>query len=320
MEENLAIILNNSNKTISKLQVLSAFFDEEIIYKIYLRSQVVHKMFETNPELDINKLELFHVQYTDSVIDLLRKIKIDNEKNVSLLYDEIHLNEELIEKLNNATFTEKSYELDKQRQSLKMNLSTRALFKTLSENTDEYPFSKNINAFSNRYAPDFFYDISADQMLALINFDTDNVYKNTHATIQKKLMGLLCKVDFKTAFHCGLRSGDLAVEIYRFLDMDREYLYLPSKNLLLLCDLSTIHNIDWTNNLSKKGRILQELTSKNDLLESRAKLIKTRLPDAVKTVLSEYNEKISEVDFLQKIGNYDVQTNILRAMLNTDTL
>ena len=95
MEDNLAIILNDSNKTISKLQLLSTFFEEEIIYKIYLRSQVVHKLFETNPELDINKLELFHLQYTSTVIELLRKIKASNERNVSILYDEIQINKDV---------------------------------------------------------------------------------------------------------------------------------------------------------------------------------------------------------------------------------
>src|SRR5690349_14564643 len=102
MEDNLARILNDSNKTISKLQLLSAFFEEEIIYKIYLRSQVVHKLFETNPELDINKLELFHLQYTATAIELLKKIKTSNERNVSLIFDEIQINKELIDKINDA--------------------------------------------------------------------------------------------------------------------------------------------------------------------------------------------------------------------------
>jgi hypothetical protein len=66
-------ILNESNKIISKLQLLSVFFGDDIIYKIYLRSQVIHQLFEDNPELDINKLELFHLQFTQTLLDLLRK-------------------------------------------------------------------------------------------------------------------------------------------------------------------------------------------------------------------------------------------------------
>ncbi|WP_212005077.1 hypothetical protein [Chitinophaga sp. HK235] len=320
MEDNLAIILNESNKTISKLQLLSAFFEEEIIYKIYLRSQVVHKLFETNPELDINKLELFHLQYTASAIELLKKIKSANERNVSLIYDEIQLNREMMEKLNSSVFSEKNYTLDKQKQALKINLSLRRLYQTLSDNTDEYPFSKNINTFSSRFSQDFYYDITADQMSALITYEPDDVYKNSHATIQKKLMGLLCKTDFKTEFFCGLKSGNMLAEVYRFLTLDRQYLFLPSRNLFLLCDLSGITDIDWSNTLSKKAKLTQEMADKNDQLESKANLIKTALPDHVKALLHEYYEKISDVDFLQKIGSFDVQTNILRTMLNTDGL
>ncbi|MBC9909221.1 hypothetical protein [Chitinophaga varians] len=320
MEDNLAIILNDSNKTNSKLQLLSAFFEEEIIYKIYLRSQVVHKLFETNPELDINKLELFHLQYTASAIELLKKIKASNERNVSLIYDEMQLNKEMMEKLNSSVFSEKNYDLDKQKQALKINLSLRRLYQTLSDNTDQYPFSKNINTFSSRFSQDFYYDISADQMMALIHYDTADVYKNNYATIQKKLMGLLCKHEFRTEFFCGLKTGSMIAEVYRFLDVDQHFLFFPSKNLFLRCDLSTIPDIDWTNSLSKKARIIQEMTDKNDQLESRANILKTAIPDNVRTLLQEYYDKISEVDFLQKIGNYDVQTNILRTMLNTDTL
>ena len=57
-------ILRESTRLLNKLHLLSAFFEDEIVYKIYLRTQVIHRLYETNPELDINKLELFHVQFT----------------------------------------------------------------------------------------------------------------------------------------------------------------------------------------------------------------------------------------------------------------
>jgi len=320
MEDNLAIILNDSNKTISKLQLLSTFFEEEIIYKIYLRSQVVHKLFETNPELDINKLELFHLQYTSTVIELLRKIKASNERNVSILYDEIQINKDLIENINDSVFSEKNYQLDKQKQSLKINLSLRKLYQVLSDNSEDYPFSKNINAFSARFSQDFYFDISTEALNELIKFNPAEVYRNNSAIIQRKLMGLLCKMDFKTEFFCGLSAGNLILEVYRFLNMDRYFLFFPAKNLFLFCDLSKITDVDWSNTLSKKTRIVQELTDKNDNLMSRANVLKTVIPDNVQALLKEYYEKISDVDFLQHIGRFDVQTNILKTMLNTNVI
>jgi len=86
MDGHLQNIFNESKRIISKLQLLAAFFGDEILYKIYLRTEVIHQMFEQNPELDANNLELFHLQYTASLIELLRKIKKNNEKNVSLLF------------------------------------------------------------------------------------------------------------------------------------------------------------------------------------------------------------------------------------------
>src|ERR1700710_824223 len=106
MDEHAAIVLKESNQIISRLQLLSVFFQEEVIYKIYLRSQVIHQLFENNAELSIDKLELFHLQFTASVIELLKKIKKNNEKNVTLIDDEMRLNQEVIEKLNETLINE----------------------------------------------------------------------------------------------------------------------------------------------------------------------------------------------------------------------
>ena len=121
MDENRAAVLTNSNRIISKLQLLSVFLGDDIIYKIYLRSQVIHQLFENNTELDINKLDLFHLQFTQTLVDLLRKIKKNNEKSISLLLEEIQLNKELIDKLQSTTYTHNDFRLEQQRQALKVN-------------------------------------------------------------------------------------------------------------------------------------------------------------------------------------------------------
>src|SRR6476659_1752747 len=102
MDEFLLSVLNESTRIISKLQILANYFEDDVVYKIYLRTQVIHNLFETNPEINASKLELFHLQFTQSVIDLLKRIKKNNEKNVSLVYDEIQLNNDLIDKMNES--------------------------------------------------------------------------------------------------------------------------------------------------------------------------------------------------------------------------
>ena len=305
---------------LSKLQLLSVFFGDDVIYKIYLRSQVIHKLFETNPELDINKLDLFHLQFTQSLIDLLRKIKKNNESNVSLLFDEIQINKEMIEKLNDPFYTEANFNLEKQRQALKINLSLRKLFQVLSDDSTDNPLSKNINAFSSRFAADFFYTITPELLQELTAYNDKDVYTDEYATIQRKLMGVLCKYDFKTEFYCGLKSGTQVIEVYKFIDADRHFLYAPSDNLFVFLDAAKIANIDFSTSLSKKEKLIHELRDKNDKLEGNAAAMKSFMQPEIKNLLADNYKKISDINFLENINNVDVQANILKSMLNTDLI
>jgi len=318
MDEYRLNILKQSNTEINRLQLLSVFFDEEIVYKIYLRSQVIHQLFAGNEDLEIEKLELFHLQFTASVIDLLKKIKKSNEKNVVLLYDEINLNEELIERMSGAVVSQKNFNIDKQRQSLKINQTLRKLFEVLSDLTSDFPFAKNINVFSSKYANDFYFDLKTDQFSKLIDYQTKQVYTNVFATIEKKLMGKLCKYDFKTEFFIGLKCGELVIEVYKFLETDNYFLFFPSRNLFLFCDIEILNGLDQSNNLSEREKIVQELQYKNDKLSSNAAVLKTAIPDEIIALLEDSYHKISDINFLNHLNNFDVQSNILKAMLKTD--
>ncbi|GAA4324650.1 hypothetical protein GCM10023149_26420 [Mucilaginibacter gynuensis] len=313
-------IIRESNKILSKLQLLSTFFEDEIVYKIYLRTQVIHKLYDTNPELDVNKLELFHVQFTQPAIDLLRKIKKINENNVSLLFNEIQLNSELIKSIKESDFTENDFNIDKQRQALRINNSLRKLYQLLSDNKQDYPFAKNINAFSARYSEDFFYTISPDLLAGLTDYDPATMYSNANATIQRKLMGRLCKFDFRTEFYCGLKTGNLIIEVYKFIDDDEHFLFYPSRNMFLFADVSKLKGIDLTTDLTRNERIIQELQDKNDQLQSRANITKINIPQEVRSLLADNYKKISDINFLQNIASFDTQANILKTMLNTDML
>ncbi|PZF71236.1 hypothetical protein [Taibaiella soli] len=319
MDENQANILRESNKIISKLQLLAGFFEDDIIYKIFLRSQVIQKLFENNPELDINKLDLFHLQFTVTVIELLKKIKRTNEQNVSVLYDEIRLNKELIDTLSISVLSELDFNEDKQRQAIKLGISLRKLYQVLSANSREYPFSNNLETFSE-YAADYFHAIPPERLSALIQYKPDQVYTHPHATIHRKLMGLLCKYDFKVVFLNGLKAGNLFAEFYKIQDTDRYFLFFPSRGLFLLTDISQFADLDFPNEVSKKAKIVQELQHKNSALEMQAGIIKTSVPKEIQKLLAEYLEKIEDVNFLQNLSNVDVQANILKTMLNTDLM
>jgi len=133
-------------------------------------------------------------------------------------------------------------------------------------------------------------------------------------------MGLLCKYGFKTEFFCGLKAGSLMMEVYKFVDVDRYYLFAPSRNLFLFCDITKITGIDWSNTLSKNERIIQELNDKNDKLKASVHVMKAYMPNDIKAILNDTYKKVSEIDFLNNLSNADIQANILRTMLDTDIL
>jgi len=320
MDEHAAEILRDSNRIISRLQLLSVYFQEEVVYKIYLRSQVIHQLFENNPELSIDKLELFHLQFTQSVVELLKKIKKNNEKNVTLIDDEIRLNQEVIERLNETLVSEDSFIAGKQRQALKINNSLRNLYEVLSGHTTDFPFVKNVTQFSARFARDFYYTISAEQLAALIDYNPDEVYVNSFATIERKLMGVLCKYDFKTEFVYGLKSGTLIIEVYKFLETDRFFLFYPSRNLFLFCTPEETAGADFTSTSSEKAKMIQEMAYKNDKLKSHSATVRTHIPAEIVQLLEDNYTKISDINFLNNLNNFDVQANILKTMLNTDML
>lgn len=82
--------------------------------------------------------------------------------------------------------------------------------------------------------------------------------------------------------------------------------------------MEVLKDIDWTNNLSEKEKMIQELSYKNDKLESSAAALKTYIPKEIIDLLEENYLKISDIDFLEHLNNFDVQANILKAMLKTD--
>jgi len=319
-EDNFARIIRESYRIITRLQVLAAFFEDEEIYKIYLRTQTNHQLFENNRELDINKLELFHIQFTATTIELLKKIKKGNEQNVSVLFDEIQINNDLAAKLGGLAVTEKSYQLEKQNQSLKVNLTLRRLYQQLSDDSSDDPFSKNIQAFGLHYAADFYYEISAAVLEDVTGYKPEDVYVNSFAVIQKKLMGNLCKYEFKSEFYAGFKCGTLLLEVYKFLEADRYFSFMVQRNMFLFCDPLKLVPGDFSNSLSKKARLVDDLHKKNMILEAQAKERKTFLPSEIKALLVETYNKISNISFLENLTNVDAQANILKTMLNTDSL
>ena len=320
MDENAKNIFEASNKIITRLQLLSTFFEDETVFKIYIRSQVIHRLFETNDdELDIHKLNLFHLQYTESIVELLKKIKKANEKNVTLIFDEIQFNEILVGQMKAALTVEETYEIDRARQSQIVNESIRTLYKNLSDLSRENPFPQTIYQFGRKYAKEHFHTIPQELFDELIVYSLDEEYKNGYGIIDKKVLGLQCKNGFDNVYVCGLICGNETLEVYKLRNQPDHFLFYPGKNFYNDFDLASIDFIDLVEKPSTKAKMALDLKEKNIQLEQQAVKVKTQIPDEIKVLLNEYYTRISDIDFLD-FTDHEVQANILKAMLNTNDI
>ena len=315
MDENRNTILRDSGKMIARLQLLSTFFSDETVYSIFIRTQVIQRLFEHNPELDINKLELFHLQYTETVIELLRKIKKSNENTVEITLDEIACNEELIEKLNNTLRIAGNYTQEKQAHAAAINTALHKLYNNLSGYSAEPPFSREIQAFGEKNAKQFYAEISPLLFDELIAFDPAEVYKNGYGIIEKKLMGWQCKYEFKNSFFGGLKDNERQMEVFKLEKSDEYFVFYPARHLFLDVAFEKIKDIDFATPLSKEEKLVKELTQKNATYKNNLNSSKTNIPASVKALLQEYHAKIISLDFTN--DEFDIQANILKTMLNT---
>lgn len=319
MDENAARIFEASNKIISKLQLLAAFFEDEVIFKIFVRSQVIHRLFETTPELDINKLDLYHLQFTDSIVELLRRIKKGNEKNVTLLFDEIHFNEVLIDKFKHELEAVETFESAQLQHTARVNESIFRLYQNLSDYARDNPFPQSIYQFSAKYAKDHFHEITEEQLEAFTQYSLEHEYKNGYGIIDKKLMGLQCKYDFKNTFVCGLKAEADTLEIYKMDARDTWFLFYPRRNFYNDFDIAAIAHLELRTEPEPKAKMVQELKEKNRQLKDSEDKVRTAISGEIKELLNSYYIRIAALNFLDT-SDHEVQANILRAMLNTDGL
>lgn len=319
IDDNAIRITEASGRIIGKLQLLSVFFGDETVFRILVRTQVIHKLFETTPDLDINKLELFHLQFTESIIALLRKIKKANEQKVTLLFDEIRFNEALIEKFAHELETEEHFEADKKRQAQRVSESIFRLYQNLSDIARDNPFPRAIYDFSRKYAQEHFHAITTEQLEEWTQYNLDDEFKNGYGIIDKQLLGLQCKNDFANTFVCGLKAGGDTLEIYCITGTATHFLFYPGRNFYNDFDAARIAHIDQSTQLSARAKMVQDLKENNIRLQAGEDRLRTHIDEEIKELLEEYFNRISALDFLDT-SDHEVQANILRAMLNTDSL
>lgn len=310
-------ILDKSNEVIQQLSDLSSFFEDPMLIKIYLQTRIIHKLFEDNEDIDINKLELFHLQFTTTLIDLLNKIKVKNERVVGMYRHEIELNNEMMEKLRLKMIQDGGFDAEKQKQTQRMSRSLRELYTAIYYKSSEYPFKEDINSFSINFYKDYFFDSDQEIVDKLIAYDKADVYRNPYAIIDKQLLLSLGQSNFNVKFFAGVKVYPILLELYKIQTEDTYFLYWPVKNLFLKCDIEVFPYQEWIAEMSKKEQTISSLHKKNAKLETNIKNTYKYLSHEIIELLEEDYKVITDIDFLASLEDIDTQANILKSMLET---
>ncbi|WP_281235110.1 hypothetical protein [Flavobacterium gelatinilyticum] len=314
-EERYLEIIKESNRKLVILELLANFFNHKDLVGVLVRTKIIHKLFENNRILDINKLELFHIQYTNSLIDLFQKLKKSKEQQYVLISDEIYINEDILVKLKQEIGDTK-FAKQMQLHALNMSKKIEELYQQLASDKKDVFFNWNdLITFSQRVQSEYYREITIDQYEKLSQFNK-SVYENAHARFERRLLGRLNILNFKIKFSCGLVCNNEIIEIYEFRDSNDKFVFVANEKSFYFLNEEAVKGIDLSKNDSSKETIVKGLKNKNAELKKELSTIKTTLPESVLEVLKEYLEKISSVDFLDELQNVDEQTNILKTMLN----
>ncbi|MCK8140717.1 hypothetical protein MW871_02310 [Flavobacterium sp. I-SCBP12n] len=313
-EEIYLQIIKDSNRKLVILELLSNFFNHKDLVGVLVRTKIIHTLFQNNRILDINKLELFHIQFTNSLIDLFQKIKKSKEQHYVLITDEIHINEDILSKLK-LEIEETKYAKRMQLHAQNMSKKIENLYQLFVTEKDVFFDWNEIIVFSESIQAEFYREITINQYEQLSQFNK-NLYKNEHAQFEKKLLGRLNILNFNIKFSCGLVCNNEIIEVYEFRDSNDKFIFIANEKSFYLLTDENAKGIDLSKNESAKEGIVKDLKTKNATLQQELSTLKTTLPESVLTVLKEYLAKISSVDFLEELQNVDEQTNILKTMLN----
>lgn len=309
MDDEAVSILSQSKRRLTKLKLLSNFFENVDIISIYIKTDIIHNLFQENKTLDYSKLELFHLQYTDSLIELLTKIKKKKENDLLAVINEININNQYIE-----SFEEKkvdNFETDRKIYSGIFSQHLRNLYKDLTE--DKFTLNWNDALyFHKRYAAEF-YRTEADE--SKLKAKTVPSYQYQDYSIERKLLGKLNIQSFKVRFVCGYRIGRDEYELFKIFQSDEHFIFSIEERKMYLVD-DELSYLDTSENESNQSSIINQLKRKNEELEETIHERKRTLPGDVDSVLKDYLRNLENVDIINKIFDVNEETNILRAMLN----
>lgn len=310
-------LIKLSEKRLNKLKVLTNFFNQSKVVAILVRTKVIHDVFYSNPSLDVNKLELFHLQYTDSLLELLIKLKKNIEQKYGVLTTEIQINNDIIKSLESEVENDDFF-VKVKKHNIVMQQTMERLYNELASDKKSHQIAglEKINDLSNEMGIEFYRKITLPDYEQLHKLSNDKYYDIFNYRIEKKLLGKLNIQQFKFKFLCGLQFNNEFIEIYEFIHFNEYFVFFKEKKEFIFINPKSFANINFSKNNSNKKEIVLELKTKNLDLKNKAEQSLKSIPNNIEIVLNNYFDKISSIEFLDELQSIDEQTNVLRTMLN----
>lgn len=305
-----------SEKRLNKLRVITNFFDHADVTNISIKTKIIHDIFASNQALDSMKLELFHLQYTDTFLQLMQQLKKKIEQNYLLIENEIKANETFI-----ASYKTEINQDDFRKDIINCNVNVQLFFEAAYEylafdNPEKASFLLEINNFKNKWSSEYFRPISDEHFTALEHVKSVVFHSFNNIHIEKKLLGKLNIQRFKVKFLCGLQNSNQCFSVFEFIHVNEHFIFNHQSNHFLLLDLKNFSTVNFSRNSSNKQLIIKTLTDKIAALHNKSNTSLRQISQDILLVLQEYYLKISAMSFLDDLQNIDEQTNILKSMLN----
>lgn len=301
-------ILNKSNRRVVKLNLLSKFFKNSSLASICIKTQVIHTFFKNNHDLDFNKLELFHLQYTDSLLDLLNKIKKHKEVLIVNCLNEISANNDYI-KLNFSQDNIDDYETERRLHSGEFSAFLKLYYKNLVGENNVLNYNE-ISLFSNKWISHYFRIESL--------FDAENIkyYETENILVQTKLLGKLNINLFKARFLYGFIYNHQIVEMFQIFQTEDKFIWDVVNKKIVLINEKQFETILDLKTKNSSITIQSNLELKNLELKNKINSIKNTIPLEVLELLQSYEDNLEQIEFLNKSLSFSEESNVLKSMLN----
>lgn len=305
LDKNIEILKNSKSKLV-ELDKMNNFFKILDLSSVLINTSLIISYFESNIEReDLGKLELFNLQYTDSLLELLRKVKSNKEREiagVTVKYNRfIYEQKRLV--YNNPNLDEE-FVISKKLHELEISI----LFENFFNNIEYKDFNKLIS-FHKKYSSRYFYNIDEGDK-KFIESENIKYYTRFNTKIDSELLELVANKKFKIKLSYGFNSKETSFELFTIEDSDIVFLWNINKKCFYISQ----------SNFYSFGEMLNSVQTKienySGELQSSINEIMKDIPKEVNKLINKYNKVLEDIIYNSESYDTKEEENILKAMLD----